>query len=196
LIAVDSVSKVLPGTFYFDYYADEIYIADNLAGHTVEAGSLAHAFTGIADNVTIQNLTITKYNSPAQTGAINLTGNGIVVIDNEISLNYGVGLNVEGNNTVISRNYTHHNGQMGMTGGGDNISVSANEIAHNGSWSGVNPLWEGGGFKFGHSNNLVVANNYSHDNYGYGMWTDINNMILLIKTTFCKITSWEALVMK
>jgi hypothetical protein len=93
---------------------------------------------------------------------------------------------VEGNNTVISRNYAHHNGQMGMTGGGDNISVLENEIAHNGSWSGVDTLWEGGGFKFGHTNGLVVANNYSHDNYGYGMWTDINNMNTTYKNNLLK----------
>ena len=46
LKAVDLVFKVLPGTFYLDYHADKIYIADNPAGHLVEAGKLAHAFTG------------------------------------------------------------------------------------------------------------------------------------------------------
>ena len=176
LKAVDLVSKVLPGTFYLDYRADRIYIADNPTRHIVEAGKIAYAFTGIADNVAIQNLTITKYNSPIQKGAIDLTGSGIVIKDNETSLNYGVGLTVEGNNSKIIGNYTHHNGQMGMGGGGGNVLVQGNEIAHNGSWSGVDPLWEGGGFKFGHTNGLVVANNYSHDNYGYGMWTDINNI--------------------
>jgi hypothetical protein len=186
LKAVDLVFKVLPGTFYLDYNADKIYIADNPAGHLVEAGKLAHAFTGIADNVTIQNLAITKYDSPVQKGAIDLIGNGIVIRDNETSLNYGVGLTVEGSNTKIIGNYTHDNGQMGMGGSADNILVQGNEIAHNGSWSGVDPLWEGGGFKFGNTNGLVVDNNYSHDNYGYGMWTDINNINSTYKNNLLK----------
>ena len=43
---VDALSKVVPGTFYFDYAADKIYIADNPTGHTVEAGKLTDAFHG------------------------------------------------------------------------------------------------------------------------------------------------------
>ena len=180
LKSVDSLSKVVPGTFYLDYNADKIYIADNPTGHVVEAGKVVRAFFGTADNVTIQNLVVTKYNSPVQSGAIALTGNGIVIKDNETSLNYGAGLTVEGNNTKIIGNYTHDNGQIGMDNGGNNILIQGNEIAHNSYWSGIDPLWAGGGFKVGHSNGLVVDDNYSHDNYGYGMWTDINN----INTTY------------
>ena len=114
LKAVDSVSKVLPGTFYLDYHADKIYIADNPTGHVVEAGKVVHAFSGIADNVTIQNLVVTKYNSPVQSGAITLSGNGIVIKDSETGLSYGVGVKVDGNNNKIIGNYVHDNGQMGM----------------------------------------------------------------------------------
>ena len=55
---------MVPGTFYFDYAADKIYIADNPAGHTIEAGNLVDAFHGNAQNVTVQNLVIEKYNPP------------------------------------------------------------------------------------------------------------------------------------
>ena len=58
---VDALSKVVPGTFYFDYAADKIYIADNPTGHTIEAGKLTDAFHGSATNVTVQNLVIEKY---------------------------------------------------------------------------------------------------------------------------------------
>ena len=67
---VDALSKVVPGTFYFDYAADKIYIADNPAGHTVEAGKLTDAFHGSATNVTVQNLVIEKYDPQIQDGAI------------------------------------------------------------------------------------------------------------------------------
>ena len=37
---VDALTKVVPGTFYFDYGAEKIYIADNPTGQKVEAGKL------------------------------------------------------------------------------------------------------------------------------------------------------------
>ena len=67
---VDALSKVVPGTFYFDYDADKIYIGDNPTGHTIEAGKLADAFHGSAQNVTVKNLVIEKYDPPLQNGAV------------------------------------------------------------------------------------------------------------------------------
>ena len=58
---VDALFKVVPGTFYFDYAADKIYIADNPTGQKVEAGKLTDAFHGNAQNVTVQNLVVEKY---------------------------------------------------------------------------------------------------------------------------------------
>jgi len=65
---------------------------------------------------------------------------------------------------------------MGLGGSGDLILVEANEIAKNSFWSGIDPGWEGGGFKFADTDGLIVRGNYSHDNNGSGMWTDWNNM--------------------
>ena len=171
---VDALSKVVPGTFYFDYAADKIYIANNPTGHTIEAGKLTDAFHGSATNVTVQNLVIEKYDPQIQDGAIQ-GGPGWTIQDNEVRLNYAVGIiGVDGSKLI--GNYVHDNGQMGLGGFGDNILVQGNEIAKNGYWSGIDVLWEGGGFKFANTDNLVVRGNYSHDNNGMGMWTDIDNI--------------------
>jgi parallel beta-helix repeat protein len=174
---VDALSKVVPGTFYFDYAADKIYIADDPAGKKVEAGKLAHAFAGHAGNVTVRNLVIEKYDPPAQTGAVQ--GNkGWIVQDNEVRLNYAVGIK-GGENSKFIGNFVHDNGQMGLGSSGaarNNILVEGNEIAKNGFWSGLDVLWEGGGFKFARTHGLIVRGNYSHDNNGIGMWTDIDNI--------------------
>ena len=124
---VDALSKVVPGTFYFDYAADKIYIADNPAGHTIEAGKLAYAFHGNAQNVTVQNLVIEKYDPPIQDGAIQ-GGQGWTIQDNEVRLNYAVGITGRDGSKIIG-NYVHDNGQMGLGGSGDNILVQGNEIA-------------------------------------------------------------------
>ena len=171
---VDDLSKVVPGTFYFDYAADKIYIADNPAGHTVEAGKLTDAFHGSATNVTVQNLVIEKYDPQIQDGAIH-GDQSWTIRDNEVRLNYAVGITAHDGSQIIG-NYVHDNGQMGLGGHGDNIVVQGNELATNGFWSGVSPYWEAGGFKFVDTDNLVVRGNYSHDNNGSGMWTDFSNI--------------------
>jgi parallel beta-helix repeat protein len=173
---VDALSKVVPGTFYFDYGADKIYIADNPTGQKVEAGKLAFAIGGNAQNVTVQNFVIEKYNPAIQDGAIQ-GGMGWTIQDNEVRLNYAVGIHLSGGDgSKIIGNYVHDNGQMGLGGFGDNILVQGNEIANNGYWSGIDVLWEGGGFKYADTDKLIVRGNYSHDNHGSGMWTDINNI--------------------
>ena len=171
---VDALSKVVPGTFYFDYAADKIYIADSPTDHTVEAGKLTDAFHGSAKNVTVQNLVIEKYDPQIQDGAIR-GGQGWTIRDNEVRLNYAVGISANGGSQIIG-NYVHDNGQMGLGGSGNEILVQGNEIAKNGFWSGIDPLWEGGGFKFSNTDDLVVRGNYVHDNKGTGLWTDINNI--------------------
>ena len=171
---VDALSKVVPGTFYFDYAADKIYIADSPTDHTVEAGKLTDAFHGSATNVTVQNLVIEKYDPQIQDGAIR-GGQGWTIRDNEVRLNYAVGISANGGSQIIG-NYVHDNGQMGLGGSGNEILVQGNEIAKNGFWSGIDPLWEGGGFKFSNTDDLVVRGNYVHDNKGTGLWTDINNI--------------------
>ena len=177
---VDALSKVVPGTFYFDYNADKIYLGSNPTGHVVEAGKQAAAFSGGAQDVTIQNLVVEKYDSPVQHGAIE-AGVGWTLQNNEVRLNYGDGIQGEYiNGAKFIGNYIHDNGVMGIGASGNNILVENNELAHNGSWAGIYSGYEGGGFKFAETNGLVIKDNYSHDNLGPGMWTDVFN----INTTY------------
>src|SRR5262245_58445166 len=146
LSPVDALSKVVPGTFYFDYAADRIYIADDPTGHTIEAGKLTDAFHGDATNVTVENLVIEKYDPMIQDGAIS-GDQSWTIRDNEVRLNYAVGITAHDGSQIIG-NYVHDNGQMGLGGLGDDILVQGNELAANGFWSGIDPLWEAGGLKF------------------------------------------------
>jgi hypothetical protein len=171
---VDALSKVVPGTFYFDYANSQIYIGDNPSGHTVEAGKLTDAFHGSATNVTVQNLVVEKYDPQVQDGAIH-GDQSWTIKNNEVRLNYAGGITANDGSQIIG-NYVHDNGQKGLGGHGNNILVQGNELASNGFWSGVSPYWEAGGFKFAETDNLVVRGNYSHDNNGSGMWTDIDNI--------------------
>jgi len=53
--------------------------------------------------------------------------------------------------------------------------VEGNEIARN-NYAGYKYDWEAGGTKFSFTHNLVVRNNYVHDNGGPGLWTDLENV--------------------
>jgi parallel beta-helix repeat protein len=171
---VSSLSQVTAGKFYFDYAADKIYFADDPTGHKVETSVTPFAFSADVANVTVQGLIIEKYAASLQSCAIQ-GHEGWIVQNNELKLNYGVGACVGSNGRILNSNI-HDNGEMGFACDGDDVLIEGNEIARNGFFSGIDVAWEGGGSKCVLSNRLVVRGNYSHDNKGYGLWTDIDNI--------------------
>ena len=147
-------------------------------GAVLDGGGVTEfAFGGTgADDVTIRGLVIEKYESPLQEGVIRHSGGaeGWVVEDNEVRNNGGVGI-FGGADWKILRNYVHHNGQLGVKVARSGVLVADNEIAFNNT-DNVDYNWEAGGAKFVETTNLVVRNNYVHDNVGPGLWTDRNNI--------------------
>lgn len=148
-------------------------------------GSTQYAFdksSSHPSNVTIQGLIIQNYNPDVQMGAILAGGSGAsdgasgwVVQNNEIRYNATAGVRL-GTYMKLLNNKIHHNGQIGIVGIGDSVLVEGNEISYNNYNKAYDFGWEAGGTKFVKTNNLIVRNNYSHDNYGPGFWTDIDNI--------------------
>ncbi len=87
------------------------------------------------------------------------------------------GIHVSVGNT-ITNNYVHHNRQYGIEGGpGDDILIEGNELSFNNT-DRNDPNNDAGGSKIVGStagtHNLIWRNNYVHDNYGQGIWSDGN----------------------
>ena len=161
------------GRFYFDHAGGRIYFADDPTGHEVEATVAAFAFESRASNVLITNLTIEKYASAAQKGAIQAEGAAGWTIENcEVRLNSGAGISV-GTGSRVNDCNIHHNGQIGITGFGRDILIEDNEIWAN-NIRGFDPGWEAGGVKIALSDGIVFRGNYVHENFGPGLWCDIN----------------------
>lgn len=163
------------GEWFFDYAADEIVVGVDPAAVDLTLSTPWHAFASDADNVTIQNLTITRYASYAQHGAILARGDGWTVANVTVSENHGAGITIGPHGTVTGSRIVD-NGQIGVTSWyGAGIRVESNEIAGNRTlqykWG-----WEGGGTKFKESTGLVFANNWVHDNHGPGVWFDIDTV--------------------
>jgi len=181
---VMTAALVVPGTFYFDYGAATIYIADNPTGHRIESSVMEAAIRSRAQKVTVQGLTVEKFTHIG----ISL-GSNSVVRDNELRYIHGAGIQF-GNGSRVLHNHTHHNGMYGMSGAGEGPLVEGNEIAFNntaGYHTEHGGCWAAGGAKFVRSNHLVVRGNYVHDNLCTGLWTDIDNINPLMKTTASRI---------
>ena len=171
---VGSQGALAAGKVYLDYPNNKIYIRDNPSGQTVEQAWATKLFSGSVTNVQIKNLTIQMTAGNAQTGAIGITGTGWIINNNEIKWNHGTGLLTTVGYTATG-NKVHHNGQSGVGGNGI-VVFDRNEVSHNNT-AGYNDLWEAGN-KFGNyegtQHKLTATNNYFHDDFGPGIWCDIN----------------------
>lgn len=173
---VTTLGAVVAGTsWFFDYGANQIYIADNPSGHTVETSVTTLAFSASADNVTITGMTVQKYANLAQSGAIGAGGaTGWVITSNIVRSNHGLGIRSGPSASVVGNN-VHHNGQLGISGSTGAQTIDSNEIAYNNT-AYFDPGWEAGGTKWTETDGLIVRGNFSHHNDGPGLWTDINNI--------------------
>jgi len=157
-----------------------------LDGGNTLSSAFDHGLAPFPSNVTIDHLVIQNYNAPAQVGAVNVGTTGTesasrwTVSNCEIRYNGGVGIRIGQYARVLSNN-VHHNRQLGIGGVGDSVLVEGNEIAFNNYQKAYDFGWEAGGTKFVLTNNLIVRGNYVHDNWGPGLWTDIDNVNALIE---------------
>jgi len=135
-----------------------------------------------ADNVTIQNCVIQNYASEIQYCAIDgRDTSGWRILNNEIRENAACGLEA-GSNSVVRGNYVHHNHQMGVKAvGARNALFENNEVAFNNYLLEVDPYFEAGGSKFLETDGLIARGNYFHHNRGPGIWTDFDNVNVLIE---------------
>jgi hypothetical protein len=175
-----ALEGLMPGKWYFDEATNQVYLPIDPTGHLVEIGMQTAAFSGNATGVLIQNLTIEKYESHAQFGAIQ-SGSSWTVDDVECRWNHGAGISLGPGSQILS-SFVHHNGQIGIkfTGTDDvgelgtNMIAANNEISWN-NYAGYDYQWEAGGSKFLFTSKLIVEGNYVHDNYGPGLWSDTDN---------------------
>ncbi|CAN5152946.1 hypothetical protein BH23GEM2_BH23GEM2_11720 [soil metagenome] len=188
-VQVATLGEVGPGKFYNDRANGRVYVGTNPSGRKVEFSESTSAFRSGngTHNVTIRGLVIEKYANKGQfpvidprhstsgTASSSGYGAGWLVENNEIRWNHAMGVR-SWDNHVHRNNKIHNNGQLGMGGQGTNILIEGNEIAYNGYWAGYNTGFEAGGTKWTQTDRLTVRNNYSHHNFGPGLWTDINNI--------------------
>jgi hypothetical protein len=168
-----SKDSVETGRFYLDYDSGRLYFVDDPTERKVEATVAAFAFESAAPDVLIRNVTVEKYSSVAEKGAIQGKGAPGWIVENcEVRLNSGAGIAIGAGGRVRGCN-VHHNGQIGIAGLGKDILVENNRIWEN-NIHGFDFKWEAGGVKIVVSDGVVFRGNHVHDNIGPGLWCDID----------------------
>ena len=159
--------------FYFDYANAKIYLADDPRNRKVEATVAAFAFESTARDVLIRNVTVEKYASVAQKGAIHASeATGWTIENCEVRLNSGAGIAI-GTGGHVRDCDIHHNGEIGVAGYGRDISIEKNRIWSNNIY-GFDYTWEAGGVKIALSDGVTFLGNHVYDNGGPGLWCDID----------------------
>jgi parallel beta-helix repeat protein len=164
--------------------SNDVFLGE--AGTTLDGGMYKpHAFysgtvTPYPRGVRIDGLIVQNYAPPQQRGAIDARGTyGWMVQNCEVRYNMvGEGITA-GTKSQILNNKIHHNDQLGIGGIGDSILVQGNEIAFNNYLRDYTWGWELGGVKMAATRWLVMRGNYAHDNFGHGIWSDVDNIYAL-----------------
>jgi parallel beta-helix repeat protein len=178
LVRVLNLSELAPGKFFFDEAADRIYVAEDPAGHKVEAPVAKQAIhSSEARNVTVRGATIEKFAVNGIAGS-----DGWKIQRNEIRYVHSHGLRVFGT-TVVKGNYIHHTGNMGIFGSGTDMLFEGNHLAYNNylNFGRKDGPWHAGATKIVKSDGTIVRENYSHDNIGDGWWFDTDNINTLVE---------------
>jgi hypothetical protein len=182
---VTTLAELQPGRWYLDQTAHRLYLAqDPRALGLIETSVTQTAITAPAgsgsSHVTIENLVIEKYASPVQVAAVGGPGGTDWTI-RWVTVRYNHGTGIEmGPGTLVEHSQIRKMGQEGLDGGGDAgdrpTVLRSSEVAYNRTLS-IDPGWDAGGAKFTHAygRGLVVENCWFHHNYGYGLWLDIDN---------------------
>jgi hypothetical protein len=173
LAKVSSKDALAGDKFYIDYAGGKIYLVDDPTNRNVEVTVASFAFESTATDVSISNVTVEKFSSAAQKGAIHAREGARWTIENcDVRLNSGAGISI-GTGSRVRTCDIHHNGQIGIEGHGRGIHIEDNRIWSNNIY-GFDPAWEAGGVKIAESDGVMFRRNHVHDNNGPGLWCDID----------------------
>ena len=170
----------LTGQWYLDYagkvgqqVANTVYVGDDPNGSTVELSVTPTAFAGPASNVTIRNLTIEKYATSTQQGAVITTGYHWTIDNNWLDLNHGAAILLDGASSgLVTYNRTTRNGETGLASSGGVNNTFSHNVSTQNNFAGIWYSFEAGGGKFSGESNLLVINNTVSNNNGNGLWGD------------------------
>ena len=171
--------ELTPGAFCADpLQSKALYLClpegDAPSKHTIEASLRPVLMNITGSNIVVRRLVFHHACNPAQTGALNIEGDGNVVEDCLVEWTNGCGAGLGGERNIARRLVSRFNGQMGMGGhGADNLMEECRLVGNN--VKGYSKMWEAGGIKVSLSRRFRIARCIAEKNDGCGFWFDIDN---------------------
>lgn len=203
---VTSLSSLVPGTFFFDYAKDTIYIADNPSGHLVEATIAPKAISTCAkycptSGEQVKGFLIEKFSTPTQDTVAGAAENGLFE-GNEVRFIHGAAVDARSGGRVI-HNYVHDIGQLCLSATGSTGALfKDNEVARCNT-EGFAWGWEAGGAKFVDTTSLTVDGNYVHDigfnainSGGRALWSDIDNIYTVYSNNYISNVASDGILLE
>lgn len=169
------------GEWYFDYGSDQLWLGARPDESTPMELAVQPDFVRPTDaeDVSISNVTLLRFATPAQHGVIHAGGPRWTISDVAVEESHGTGI-VVGDDTVLEDSIVVDNGQLGVgADGARGVVVRNTEIARNGQL-GYLWAWEAGGLKFKDTADTRLEGNHVHDNHGPGIWYDLGNTAALV----------------
>ena len=173
--------KLARGTFFVDLDGKRLYvwnynnqdIRDRKA--TVEASVRDQIMIIKCDYVTIKGICFRYAANRAQQGAVEFSGNHLVVEDCLFEHTNASGAAFRGEDIMVRRCTFQYNGQLGFgTGRAHRLQLTGCTVRNN-NIKGFNRGWEAGGNKICLSRGVVLEHSTFIENWGNGIWFDIGN---------------------
>lgn len=173
LSQVGSADQVTAGTFYVDYKADQIVIAQNPVGLAPRASDLAIAITVNSPNSVLRGFGVRRYATAiANMGSVRLGGTGDSADNLVVSDSSSTGLSTSKANVHVSNLTLSDNGMLGMNAVYADGLVINSVLSENNNAESFNFAPVSGGIKIGRSRGVVVSDSTFQSNNGPGLWFD------------------------
>jgi parallel beta-helix repeat protein len=173
---VGSLAEVVPGAFFHDEAANQLWLGSDPTGHEVRASDLVRALMVRADASVIRGLGIRRFApSVPDMGAVTIERPGVLVENVAITDTATTGLHVGSGTTgdvTLRSIYLARNGMLGMNANNadrltiDRMVSEANNTEH------FNTSPVSGGAKIGRTRGVVVRDSVFRGNEGPGLWMD------------------------
>jgi len=173
--------KVARGTFYVDLDGERLYIwsSDNQdissKKFIVEASTRDTILTVKGNHVVIKGIRFRYAANRAQHGAVEFSGNNLVVEDCLFEKTNSSGATFRGEDITVRRCMFQNNGQLGFGASHAHRLLIAGCTVRNNNIKGYNRGWEAGGDKICLARGVVLENSTFIENRGNGIWFDIGN---------------------
>jgi parallel beta-helix repeat protein len=174
---VRSKAKVVPGTFYVDYAADQVWLGSSPSGKEVRASDLVRALMIRSAGSVVRGVGVRRFApSVPDMGAVTVENNGVLIENVAITDSATTGLHVGSGTTtsgVIARNVrVSRSGMLGINASyADHLTLD-HVVSANNNTEHFNTSPVSGGVKIGRSRGITVRDSVFSDNDGPGLWID------------------------